>query len=140
MDSLSTEEFNEYVDDVVHQVTKNKESLRDTLQQYKGEVSSQDFKKISDEVNKKLKALHFEPFDYEDVEDGDYVDFGPRGKLYVTQSDYHKSYFWATNKEKHRFNSDASGWSVYKSDAIKIIQKGEDVDPDDYDQNDEDED
>ena len=72
-----------------------------------------------------------ESFNYEDIEQGDLVDFGGYGKLYVCHVNYSENKFWVTDIEEDRNNRDARGWSIYKSSAQKIIEKNEDEDGED---------
>ena len=58
----------------------------------------------------------------EDIIQGDLVDFGPYGVLYVCDPDYHEDYFWATDDEYERFNKNAPGWSILKELALRIIE------------------
>lgn len=58
-----------------------------------------------------------------DINQGDYVNFGPYGKLYVCNPGYSDSYFWVTDDEEERDNPRAIGWSMRKDDAENIIEK-----------------
>ena len=53
---------------------------------------------------------------------GDLVDFGAYGKLYVCNPEYHEDYFWVTDDEYERFNKYAHGWSISKDLAVKVIE------------------
>lgn len=64
----------------------------------------------------------------EEIQQGDYVDFGPYGKMYVCNTDYSIDYFWVTDDEENRANPNSSGWSIRKSDAINIIEEYEEED------------
>lgn len=57
---------------------------------------------------------------------GDLVDFGAYGKLYVCNPEYHEDYFWVTDDEYERFNKHAHGWSILKDLAIKVIETSND--------------
>ena len=58
-----------------------------------------------------------------DIENGDYVDFGPYGKYYVCNSEHSDHYFWITDNKEDRDNVNAEGWSISKNLAKKIIEK-----------------
>lgn len=60
-------------------------------------------------------------FNVDDIDNGDYVDFGPLGNLYIC-ADYGDR-FWATDKKIDRANPNASGWYISKRSAKKIIEK-----------------
>jgi len=62
-------------------------------------------------------------FDYEEIEVGDYVDFGPYGKLYVCDVRPGEQEFWVTDDKFERDNPDAPGWYIRKSLAERIIEK-----------------
>lgn len=64
------------------------------------------------------------------IEQGDLVDFGQYGKLYVCNPNHSIDYFWVTDDEEDRFNVNASGWSIPKYLAEKIIEKGDSADED----------
>lgn len=68
-----------------------------------------------------------------EIEQGDLVDFGAYGKLYVCNPNYSDKYFWVTDLEKERFNHSAAGWSILKKLAENIIENGYDYD-EDYDE------
>lgn len=53
---------------------------------------------------------------------GDLVDFGAYGKLYVCDPEYHENYFWVTDDEYERFNKHAYGWSIAKDLAVKVLE------------------
>ena len=53
---------------------------------------------------------------------GDLVDFGAYGKLYVCNPEYHEDYFWVTDDEYERFNKYAHGWSISKDLAVRVIE------------------
>lgn len=53
---------------------------------------------------------------------GDLVDFGDYGKLYVCDPNYSIDYFWVTDDEYERFNKHAHGWSISKDLAIKVLE------------------
>lgn len=76
-------------------------------------------KKINKE-NIKMKRLIRES--RLEIEQGDYVDFGAYGKLYVSNPDHSEKYYWVTDEEKDRTDKHASGWSILKDLAEKIIQ------------------
>lgn len=70
----------------------------------------------------------------DEIEEGDLVDFGAYGKLYVVELEAGSSgkYFWVTDQESQRFNPDANGWSILKREAVEILESGADFDPADY--------
>jgi hypothetical protein len=59
---------------------------------------------------------------WENINNGDYVDFGEHGKLYVIYS-RDEDTFWVTDNIDDRFNRNASGWIIKKKCAIKIIEE-----------------
>ena len=60
---------------------------------------------------------------------GDFVDFGPYGKLYILKDVGDK--FWVTDEKSERNNSQASGWYVDKYKAESIIEGNVDEGGDD---------
>ncbi|CAG7579864.1 MAG: hypothetical protein SLAVMIC_00132 [uncultured marine phage] len=64
--------------------------------------------------------------DPDDIEEGDLVDFGAYGELYVCNPYYSDTYFWVTDDEDERTNSGASGWTILKSLAKRIIEPNKD--------------
>lgn len=90
------------------------------------------------EFEKAMKAVEAADI-VDEIEDGDGVDFGPGyGVSYVVDRDYSDKYFWITKKESDRFNPDARGNSIHKSQAVKITDPASEVDPDDYNNDDDD--
>ena len=65
------------------------------------------------------------------VNQGDLVDFGSYGKLYVCNPNYHDDYYWVTDEEESRMNKNASGWSIEKNLAERVIESA--FDDEDYD-------
>lgn len=57
-----------------------------------------------------------------DINQGDLVDFGPYGKLYVCNPNYHDDYYWVTDEEESRMDKYASGWSIAKDLAERVIE------------------
>lgn len=57
-----------------------------------------------------------------DINQGDLVDFGPYGKLYVCNPNYQDDYYWVTDEEESRMNKHASGWSIEKDLAERVIE------------------
>lgn len=58
--------------------------------------------------------------DGDDVEPGDYVDFGAYGKLYVVKTNADigtRKRWWVTDEETERHNPDAAGWFISPEDA-----------------------
>lgn len=45
--------------------------------------------------------------DYREIKQGDLVDFGVYGRLYVCNPKYHEDYFWVTDDEYERNNINA---------------------------------
>ena len=67
-----------------------------------------------------------------EVNNGDLVDFGPYGKLYVCNADYEENKYWVTDGKENRDDASASGWAISKNFAKRIIESYEDND-DEYD-------
>ena len=57
-------------------------------------------------------------FNPENIKQGDYIDFGVYGKLYVCDPSYDSDRFRVTDIKKDRKNFDASGWNIKKVLAI----------------------
>lgn len=57
-----------------------------------------------------------------DINQGDLVDFGTYGKLYVCNPNYHDDYYWVTDEEESRMDKHASGWSIAKDLAERVIE------------------
>ena len=68
-----------------------------------------------------------------EVNNGDLVDFGPYGKLYVCNADYEENKYWVTDEKENRDDASASGWAISKNFAKRIIESYEDDDDDKYD-------
>ena len=68
-----------------------------------------------------------------EVNNGDLVDFGPYGKLYVCNADYEENKYWVTDEKENRDNTSAQGWAISKNFAKRIIESYEDDDDDEYD-------
>ena len=68
-----------------------------------------------------------------EVNNGDLVDFGPYGKLYVCNVDYEENKYWVTDEKENRDNTSAQGWAISKNFAKRIIESYEDDDDDEYD-------
>jgi len=73
-----------------------------------------------------------EDFDPEDIEIGDYVDFGIYGKLYVVSDNGDR--FWVTDRKRDRGNRNASGWSIRKAYVHGIIESYYDAKEEDTDE------
>lgn len=71
-------------------------------------------------------------YDYQPVDayPGDYVDFGPYGKLYICKDLGDK--YWVTDEESDAGNPNAQGWYIDKDLARNIIYSGNDFEDDDY--------
>ena len=74
-----------------------------------------------------------------EVNNGDLVDFGPYGKLYVCNSDYEENKFWVTDEKENRDDENAQGWAISKNFAKRIIESYDDEDEydDEYDDDNE---
>ena len=68
-----------------------------------------------------------------EVNNGDLVDFGPYGKLYVCNVDYEENKYWVTDEKENRDNASAQGWAISKNFAKRITESYED----EYDNEDE---
>ena len=70
-----------------------------------------------------------------EVNNGDLVDFGLYGKLYVCNVDYEENKYWVTDEKENRDNASAQGWAISKNFAKRIIESYEDDDEydDEYD-------
>ena len=72
------------------------------------------------------------------IENGDLVDFGSYGKLYVLSTDYGAGWgsdsldMWVTEDEEDRFNPEARGNSIGPYHAVSVIEKGSSVDMEDF--------
>jgi hypothetical protein len=105
--------------------------LWDQITHMPEELSSAMWKEVEEELKELEKA------DIADeIEVGDLVDFGPYGKLYVVDLEAmgKPKWFWVTDKESERFNNDAQGWSIQKYLAEKILEKGSELDEEDYEE------
>ena len=60
------------------------------------------------------------------INQGDLVDFGHYGNLYVCDPEYSMDYFWVTDDEYERFNKYAPGWSILKELANSVIESPND--------------
>jgi len=60
--------------------------------------------------------------DYNEIKQGDLVDFGGYGKFYVCNPNYSRISFWITKEREDRNNKYASGWSIRKYDAKSIVE------------------
>ena len=68
-----------------------------------------------------------------EVNNGDLVDFGPYGKLYVCNIDYEENKYWVTDERENRDDASAQGWAISKNFAKRIIESYKD----EYDNEDE---
>lgn len=70
-----------------------------------------------------------------EVNNGDLVDFGPYGKLYVCNADYEENKYWVTDEKENRDDASAQGWAISKNFTKRIIESYEDDDEydDEYD-------
>ena len=73
-----------------------------------------------------------------DIENGDEVDFGDYGRLYVLNINYGSGWggrnvdFWVTRDEEDRFDSNAYGSSIDPTNAVRVIEKGSSIDMEDF--------
>ena len=67
-----------------------------------------------------------------EVNNGDLVDFGPYGKLYVCNVDYEENKYWVPDEKENRDDASAQGWAISKNFAKRIIESYEDDDDDEY--------
>lgn len=58
----------------------------------------------------------------DEIQDGDLVDFGAYGELYVVNPDYNDKYFWVTDDEEERDNPRAQGWTISKELAERVVE------------------
>lgn len=63
---------------------------------------------------------------YKEINQGDLVDFGHYGNLYVCDPNYQEDYFWVTDDEYERFNKKAFGWSINKELANRVVESPSD--------------
>lgn len=71
---------------------------------------------------------------YLEIEQGDYVDFGPYGKFYVANTNYRDDMYWVTDDVDDRATENCLGWSIYKDQARKVIERFNDDEDDYYDE------
>lgn len=71
----------------------------------------------------KYKSL-FEKFNISSIEEGDLVDFGSDGKLYVINTEDY-SQFFVTDKKEDRLDADADGWYVSANKVKGIIERAD---------------
>ena len=83
-------------------------------------------KEIADLAYDDLETKEPEPtVNPNDVTEGDYVDFGPYGKLYVVDKDYLMSggkTWWVTDDPEELGKDRPSGWSISPHQAVKILK------------------
>ena len=83
---------------------------------------------VEEEINKRKNANEsIKVTDPDDIQQGDLVDFGPYGDLYVCNPYYSDTHFWVTDDEEERKNTAALGWTIHKSDAKNVIEPIEEV-------------
>ena len=82
-------------------------------------------KRIDELVYNSLLNEYSEELNPEEIEVGDFVDFGAYGDLYVVKTGDEK--MWVTDQEEDRDNPDARGWSINKHSAERIIAKHDDI-------------
>jgi hypothetical protein len=87
-------------------------------------------KELADKLQQWVNAKQNEFYPYSEIEQGDYVDFGPYGKLYVNQVNGKRSR--VTDRKEDRFDPDAPGWYIDLRDAVRIIQAAADLDDEAY--------
>ena len=71
---------------------------------------------------------------YLEIGQGDYVDFGPYGKFYVANTNYRDDMYWVTDDVDDRTTENCLGWSIYKDQARKVIERFNDDEDDYYDE------
>lgn len=128
------------IDDVIEKYLPQG-SVDGTLDVQINSLSPADASALWREVSKVKDTLDDRQEMLDDIEPGDYVDFGAYGKLYILSMDAgrrDRPRAWATDQEKDRFKPDASGWYINISQAEDVIEKGSDADPSDYEDEDED--
>lgn len=57
------------------------------------------------------------------INNGDYVDFGPYGQLFVCNNNYEDDKYWVTDLEDDRNNPNAEGWAISKDLAKTIVNE-----------------
>ena len=57
------------------------------------------------------------------INNGDYVDFGPYGQLFVCNNNYEDDKYWVTDLEDDRNNRNAEGWAISKDLAKTIVNE-----------------
>jgi hypothetical protein len=57
-------------------------------------------------------------FDPESIKQGQHINFGAYGNLYVCNTNYNEKSFWVTDIKADRKNPDARGWSIRKAFAV----------------------
>lgn len=69
-----------------------------------------------------------------EIEEGDFVDFGAYGRLYVVKKNAGtRGQFWVTDEREDREKKNARGWYISPSYAEKIIEKWDDAEDEDDD-------
>ncbi len=64
-------------------------------------------------------------FNHEEINQGDLVDFGSYGRLYVCNIYHSEDRFWVTDRKEDRNNNNARGWNIRKNLARRIVEKFE---------------
>lgn len=67
------------------------------------------------------------------VEQGDLVDFGAYGRLYVVRDAGSEDNYWVTPERIDRYNPDARGNSINKSFAERVVEHEDESDDGDED-------
>jgi len=73
-------------------------------------------------------------FDPEEISDGDFVDFGAYGRLYVVNSTFGEDAFFVTDRENDRYNPNCAGWNIKRYLAKRIIEYSYDDEDDEDDE------
>ena len=91
------------------------------LQEVQNAYDKLDHVKLKNEKYKLLNEIG-KIFEEVEVKKGDFVDFGPYGKLYILKDLGDK--YWATDEEEDRYKPNASGWYIDKSLAKRNLDSG----------------
>jgi len=79
------------------------------------------FNKWKKQKSKVKESRFSENIDIDEIEPGDYVDFGSYGKLWICSIDDDQA--WVTDDEDCAGDPDASGWSIRLSYAKRILNR-----------------
>ena len=124
--SYTDKDLEDVADNIMLKV-RNGENIHDVFNKDVSWARDRTLEKLKALVNKKLHDEGIVAFDYNNIKNGDLVDFGSHGTMYVADANYRRSYFWATRSKKDRFNPDAEGWAIYKAYAEEVIEPASNV-------------